>query len=129
MRKLLAIFGAALLCACAPMAPSMPTPLAPTQTFSRDEQPTAAAQTACTAALGAYHQVGLIGTWVCVTPTADAGKVCSSKNQCVGQCIFEGEHQPAPGEAAQGRCQRTNVQFGCFSAVENGRAQPPLCVD
>ncbi|MFT3729434.1 MAG: hypothetical protein QM759_16540 [Terricaulis sp.] len=130
MRALFAAFAAAVLCACAPVAPATPAAAAPDQTFTRDQQPTEAAQTACAAAHGAYHQVGLMATWVCVTPMADAGKVCSGRSQCTGQCIYEGgDRQPAQGAAVQGRCQRTNVQFGCFAAVEGGRAQPALCVD
>ena len=70
-----------------------------------------------------------MATWVCVTPMADAGNVCTDKTQCAGQCIYDGEHFPSPGATVQGRCQRTNVQFGCFSMVEGGHAQPPLCVD
>lgn len=81
------------------------------------------------ARLGGYVQrVGLLGREACVVPYKDAGKACTDGSQCEGDCW--GEARPyAPGELATGKCQPTNMPFGCNSRIDNGVASPVLCVD
>lgn len=118
-----------LLCSCAPVAPTGPAPSPASTAENGRPKPDAAARATCVGAGGNYTQVGMMGTWFCVTQYPDAGSVCTDKSQCTGACIFAGSSIPAPNAEVQGSCQRTNAQFGCFSMVEGGHAQPPLCVD
>jgi hypothetical protein len=85
-------------------------------------------QAACEARGGNWRQVGMMGLWTCVTAMPDAGKVCSDRSDCTGQCIYEGAGRPPAGVQPQGRCQRTSVQFGCFTYLEKGQARA-ICVD
>jgi hypothetical protein len=81
------------------------------------------------ARLGGYVQrVGLLGREACVVPYKDAGKTCTDGSQCEGDCW--GEARPyAPGVKAVGKCQPTNMPFGCNSRISDGVASPVLCVD
>ena len=106
-----------VLAACAPTA--APTASAP---------PSAQAQAAaCTAKGGAMQPVGKAQIPVCVIPYADAGKACTDKSQCEGQCVLEGNLE-AQGPVT-GACQKTNRQFGCYARVVNGKATAAICVD
>jgi hypothetical protein len=60
-------------------------------------------------------------------PYADAGKSCTDKAQCEGACIAEGNGESE--NAVTGQCQKTNVQFGCFARIVNGKSTGTLCVD
>ena len=81
----------------------------------------------CARAGGAIRRVGLMNMPYCVIPMPDAGKVCTDKADCTGRCIqFDISRV---GKSTTGVCQRENVQFGCFSEVKDGRAQPALCAD
>jgi len=111
----LAATAALLLSACA--APSA-QPAAPSAQ-------TLAAQ--CTAKGGSIQPVGKAQIPTCVIPYADAGKACTDKSQCEGQCVLEGNLEPQ--DNVTGQCQKTNRQFGCFARVENGKATATLCVD
>jgi hypothetical protein len=81
------------------------------------------------ARLGGYVQrVGLLGNEACVVAYKDAGKACTDGSQCEGDCW--GEARPyKPDEPAVGKCQPTNMPFGCNSRINNGVASPVLCVD
>lgn len=124
MRFLLAL-GFVILCACAPVKP--PPPAEPPQVAANNGD--AGERASCAAKGGNYTRVGLLGSWACVLPMPDAGKVCSDNADCAGQCIFDGQGAPGPDVTVHGLCQRTNSPFGCYSVVEHGHAQPPLCVD
>jgi hypothetical protein len=69
-----------------------------------------------------------MGLKACVVNYADGGKPCTGKAQCEGQCRLEGP-PPMPGATAMGVCQRTSDPCGCFTLVEDGKAQTALCVD
>jgi hypothetical protein len=81
------------------------------------------------ARLGGYVQrVGLLGREACVVEYKDKGKPCTDGSQCEGDCWGEARNY-APDEPAVGKCQPTNMPFGCNSRVTNGVASPVLCVD
>lgn len=85
---------------------------------------------ACAKNGGTYRRVCLMGTWSCVMPYADAGKPCSDKKQCQGQCRYEGTGETPPaGTAVAGACQRTTDPCGCFGIVADGKLESMLCVD
>jgi hypothetical protein len=65
----------------------------------------------------------------CVIPYADAGKSCTSGDQCAGDCRASGEVEVVVGQAVAGSCQATSERFGCFTTVEGGRAQSTICID
>ena len=111
----LAATAALLLSACA--APSA-QPAAPSAQ-------TLAAQ--CTAKGGTIQPVGKAQIPTCVLPYADAGKACTDKSQCEGQCVIEGNLE-AQGPAT-GTCQKTNRQFGCYARLVDGKATGAICVD
>jgi len=108
-----------LLAACAPAAQA-PTPAAPSPTVE-------GADASCAARGGSMQPVGRLQRPTCVVPYADAGKTCSDKADCQGACIAEGNLE-AQG-ATTGLCQKTNVQFGCFAKIVNGKATAAICID
>ena len=106
--------AALLLSACAPTA----EPAAPSaQTLA----------SACSAKGGSIQPVGRAQIPTCVTPYADAGKACTDKSQCEGNCILEGNIE-ATGDVT-GQCQKTNRQFGYYAKVVNGKSTGAICVD
>ncbi|EEW26097.1 hypothetical protein [Rhodobacter ferrooxidans] len=54
----------------------------------------------------------------CVRLLPDAGKACTSNDQCEGSCMADSR-----------TCSASTPMFGCFSTLENGVATPMLCVD
>lgn len=81
------------------------------------------------ARLGGYIQrVGFAGREACVVEYKDKGKPCTDGSQCEGDCWGESRRY-APDEPAIGKCQPTNMPFGCNSRITNGVASPVLCVD
>jgi hypothetical protein len=116
IRTLGALAALALLTACAPSAPA-PTPMTSTQAMTAS----------CTARGGRIENVGRIQMPTCVVPFADAGKTCTDKAQCQGDCILEGNMESAG--PVTGQCQKSNVQFGCFARVVNGQATRAMCID
>lgn len=82
----------------------------------------------CRAAGGTLQPLGRLQRVQCVIPYADAGKSCSSKSDCSGQCLASA-NVPA-GEVATGTCQRDVSQnFGCRQRIDGGKAQGTICVD
>ena len=66
---------------------------------------------------------------MCVLPYADAGKVCTDSDQCMGDCrLADGPSLPS-GTTATGVCQANTSPFGCFANVEDGKVDAALCVD
>jgi hypothetical protein len=82
---------------------------------------------ACKAQNGDWRRVCMMGNYMCVSTFADAGKTCSSSSECGGRCLAEGS--PDFGAKVTGKCSVNNDPCGCFQTVENGEAQPGLCVD
>lgn len=73
--------------------------------------------------------VGRLRTVQCVIAYADAGKQCTSSEQCRGDCRAADVTAVVPGRPAAGLCQATSEAFGCHARVEGGVAQAALCID
>jgi hypothetical protein len=114
IRTALLALAVGALAACAPVA-STPAPSAQTTEAS------------CATRGGHIQPVGRMGLPTCVAPYADAGKACTDKAQCQGSCILAGNLEAKTDVI--GTCQKTNVQFGCFAKVVNGKAENAICVD
>ena len=77
---------------------------------------------------GSYSRQGLAGFHMCVLPYSSAGKTCTAKSDCHGDCIA------TPGKNHQGtspgKCQATTVPFGCFATIDdNGNVGGTICRD
>lgn len=84
----------------------------------------------CAAAGGELKPLGRLQRVQCVVPYADAGKACSAKADCTGQCLASGEREIAAGSRATGICQADISQnFGCRQRIDAGVAQGTICVD
>ncbi len=84
---------------------------------------------ACTALGGETVASGKLQWENCVQTFADAGKACAGKEDCAGECRYEGETELPPGATVSGTCQVTDARFGCRTVVENGMIAHTLCVD
>ncbi len=105
---------------------STPPPVAPVPADGAVTAPTDAA--ACRQAGGELAPLGRLQRVQCVVPYADAGKACSAKADCTGQCLAQGEI--APGAKARGTCQADIRQnFGCRQRIDGGVALGTICVD
>jgi hypothetical protein len=80
----------------------------------------------CARVSGRWIQVGK-ARHACVVRAPDAGTSCSGSAQCAGRCLAD----PVVTEGAEvhGVCSADYVVWGCHQRVENGRAQPEICVD
>jgi len=127
MRRL--IIAAALLAAACQPAPvkgdlgfgNEPAPV------KISESPAAAD---CVRRGGTMQAVGRMQTMQCVVRYADAGKRCTDGDQCAGECrVADVTARPAQGATVVGQCQADSNRFGCFTRVEDGKAEATLCVD
>lgn len=84
---------------------------------------------ACAARNGEVRQEGLLGTWRCVIPYADAGKACRDKTDCEGKCLLPPDSDAVTGAEATGACQANDSPFGCYAEVVDGKVAAALCVD
>lgn len=82
---------------------------------------------ACVQSGGFVERAGLLGAERCTMPFSDASLVCTSSDQCQGQC--RGDLNSDMGTQVTGVCQANDNPFGCFTEVVNGQAGPGLCVD
>lgn len=118
MRILIAAL-ALMVAACSPMAAQTPEAAVPGQS----------AEAACAAQGGSMQRVGRLQSLQCVIRYADAGKRCTDGDQCQGDCVSStlGGDQTPP--ATSGQCAVDSNRFGCRTTIEDGRAQPTLCID
>ena len=123
MRILIAAF-ALVAAACTPMPPAM-TADAP----QADAPVQSADANACATRGGTMRAVGRMQTMQCVVKYADAGKRCTDGDQCAGDCRVEGNLGLREGAATAGVCQVDSDRFGCFTRVEDGKAEATLCID
>lgn len=72
---------------------------------------------------GMWVKQGLSGEKNCNLPASDAGKICTSSDQCQGRCIGESV------AVTSGKCSDYQKVFGCHPFVENGLVPGILCVD
>ena len=123
MRSML-ILAAMALSACGPAAAPMAGSDAPAATQ-------ASATDSCARRGGQLRPVGRMQTLQCVVRYSDAGKRCTDGDQCQGDCRLADMTSAAPpdGSPASGVCQANNDRFGCYTQVENGRAELTICVD
>ena len=85
---------------------------------------------ACAAQGGKMLPQGRMQTTRCVISYRDAGQRCTDGDQCQGSCrIPDVAAAPAAGAAAVGQCQPTSSSFGCYTTVEDGKAEATICVD
>ena len=91
--------------------------------------PESAAAADCIARHGTMQPVGRMQTMQCVVRYADAGKRCTDSDQCAGECRTADAARPAQGATVAGVCQADSNRFGCFTRVEDGKAEATLCVD
>jgi len=130
LRFLASLALAALVAACSSTPPAADTtaqPAAP-DTPEATEAYQEARDVDCRAAGGTLQPLGRLQRVQCVVPYADAGKVCSAKADCSGQCLATGD--AAPGTAARGVCQRDVSQnFGCRQRIDGGVTLGTICVD
>ena len=122
MRALLMAAAVFLAAACAPVtsAPTSSTSALPGQSVEAS---------ACAARGGEIRRVGRMQSEQCVIKYADAGKPCTSGDQCAGDCRITASPFPSQGETAQGQCQAESQNFGCHASVENGKATAAICID
>ncbi|MDQ7812542.1 hypothetical protein [Brevundimonas sp.] len=97
---------------------------------------TAATQTpadeaaACAARGGKMLPQGRMQTLQCLVSYSDAGQRCTDGDDCQGGCRIEDvANAPRAGAAVVGQCQATSSPFGCYTPVENGKAEAAICVD
>ena len=87
----------------------------------------------CEIAGGSIEKTGITRTERCLVPTQDAGKICRDSAGCEGRCLvedWEGEDPPTVGTRAEGRCEASNLTYGCYAEVRSGRiASGFICVD
>ena len=130
LRFLASLALAALLSACSSTPPAADAAAQPAaaDTPEATEAYQEARDVDCRAAGGTLQPLGRLQRVQCVIPYADAGKACSSKRDCSGQCLATGEAEA--GVLATGTCQRDVSQnFGCRQRIEDGKAQGTICVD
>lgn len=119
-----------LLAACSSAPPAVDTAAQATAATSPEaaEAYQEARDVDCQAAGGSLQRLGRLQRVQCVIPYADAGKTCSRKSDCTGQCLATGE--VVAGVVVSGTCQRDASQtFGCRQRIDDGKAQATICVD
>jgi len=82
------------------------------------EAPVPETEGACLDAGGRWERGGLGGRLLCFLPTPDAGKACTTADDCTGFCLAE-----------TGSCSAETPMFGCFTIVDLDGAEPTLCID
>jgi putative hemolysin len=130
MKRILIAVAATVMAACQPMPAdegrtdlAQVSPAAPSAAGSEDAA-------ACAAQGGKMLPQGRMQTVRCVITYADAGRRCSDGDDCAGDCRIEDvADAPAAGANAVGQCQANSSRFGCYTTIEDGKAQPTLCVD
>ena len=127
--KRLVMLAALLAAACQPM-PAEGGKADLVQAAPAAAQTPADEASACAARGGKMLPQGRMQSLRCVVSYPDAGQRCTDGDQCQGSCrIPDVAAAPAAGAAAVGQCQPTSSSFGCYTTVEDGRAEATICVD
>ena len=134
MKRIL-IAAAVLIAACQPMpasdgpteiaaiVPAGQTVIGPSVAGSEDAA-------ACARAGGKMLPQGRMQSVRCVITYADAGRRCTDGDDCAGDCrVGDVANPPAAGANAVGQCQASSSRFGCYTKIEDGKAEATLCVD
>ncbi len=92
--------------------------------------PSPAEKRACAARGGKLQPVCMGGIIECIVRYRDAGKRCTDKKDCTGECLLLGAGPaPAPGTPTTGTCQETNDACGCAARVAGGKVTGMDCLD
>lgn len=87
-------------------------------------------QAACSTSGGVIRSYGTDGRrWFCDKPFVDAGKICTAKSDCAGECTLPDDYHWVRGQKPRtvGTCQaRTRV--GCMTILDKG-LPTQSCVD
>ena len=118
MRGLIALVLLTLM-ACTPVGPTPPTPGGGGGGGSD--------AASCDARGGSMQPVCRRQTLQCVITYSDAGQACRDGDDCRGDC--RADIGVTAGAAVTGQCQASSDPCGCFTTVEDGRAQAGLRVD
>lgn len=122
--KRFVMLAALLAAACQPM------PAIDDATDPGSGQTSASEASACAAKGGQMLPQGRMQSLQCVLSYSDAGQRCSDSDDCQGECrVDDAADAPAAGAAAVGQCQATSSRFGCYTRVEDGKAEATICVD
>lgn len=129
--KRLMMAAALFVAACQPMpADGGRTDLAEAAPAAPAAQTGADDAAACAARGGKMLPQGRMQTMRCVVTYTDAGQRCTDGDQCQGDCRVEDVAEASrAGAAAVGQCQATSSRFGCYTTVEDGKAEATICVD
>ncbi len=130
LRRFTSLVLTVLLAACSSAPPAADTVAAAAAATSPEavEAYREARDVDCQAAGGTLQRLGRLQREQCVIPYADAGKACSRRSDCTGQCLAGPE--VAAGRYRWRHCQRDVRQnFGCRQRIDDGKAQGTICVD
>jgi len=83
----------------------------------------------CASRGGTMQRVGRMQTLQCVIKYADAGRPCRTGADCLADCRTDGHVAVLEGRETTGVCQADSNRFGCYTTIEDGKAQATLCVD
>jgi hypothetical protein len=82
-----------------------------------------------------YESRSAFGFPICQFDYADAGKICTGKAGCQGDCRFSVDGSPSalskPGDALKGLCQARSYEPGCYATIEDGKvtSEGAVCED
>ena len=129
--KRFVMLAALFAAACQPIpADGGKVELAPVPAAEAAAQTPADAASACAARGGKMLPQGRMQSLQCVVSYTDGGTRCTDGDQCQGSCrIADVTNAPRAGAAAVGQCQATSSGFGCYTTVEDGKAEATICVD
>ena len=74
---------------------------------------------------GEWRVVGMGPDNRCIIKMIDAGRPCTSNEDCKGLCLASIDSKP--GEKAVGECSQYNLVVGCHSTVSGGIVDRMLC--
>ncbi len=113
MKPRLAWLVAALaLAACVEAPPTGPQGELPGKPLGKAER------AECLMQGGTVGRGGLLPDEVCFLPQPDAGKACTKKTDCIGQC-----------PADDGTCAPVTPMFGCFEYLDEAGKKVGICID
>lgn len=75
-------------------------------------------EAACVEAGGRWERGGVTGQLLCFLPTPDAGKACTTAEECSGFCLAETM-----------TCSAETPMFGCFAIIDLDGAEVTICID
>jgi hypothetical protein len=73
---------------------------------------------------GDWKRMGMRGYFGCDLPTPDAGKSCTTDNDCAMICTPAGEQI-----ARTGHCSPSFNMFGCLRGMKDGVSTAAICID